>query len=301
MLFPSPIHFSVAIGALRHYTTTSMNPETAKKLSSLKERLSRFGSATVALSGGTDSSFLASAAREALGDRAVAITVDSPFSARDDIRDAAAVAASLGLRHVVLKLDPLENDAVTSNTPDRCYHCKKLIFTAIREYADGKSIDAVLDGSNDDDTGDYRPGKRALRELGIVSPLLEAGLKKSEIRELAKERGLPLWDKPSSSCLAARIPYGDRISPEALAMIEAAEGALRSRGFRQVRVRHHGTLARIEVEPAEISRFADPALRQDIIGAVKIAGYRYVSLDLEGYRSGSMNEVLDKGETLGQG
>lgn len=247
----------------------------------------------MALSGGTDSSFLASVAREVLGDKAVAITVDSPFSGREEIRDAAAAAAALELRHVILKLNPLESEAVAANTPDRCYHCKKLIFTAIKDYAAGKSIDAVLDGSNDDDTGDYRPGRKALEELGIVSPLLEAGLNKSEIRELAKERGLSLWDKPSSSCLAARIPYGDRISPEALAMIEDAEGALRSRGFRQVRIRHHGTLARIEVEPGEISRFADPALRREIISAVKKTGYRYVTLDLEGYRSGSMNEVLD--------
>jgi len=270
-----------------------MKSETAYKLDRLKKSISSLKSAVVALSGGTDSSFLLTIAHDALGGRVIGVTVDTPFVSREEIRGAAAIAEKSSIEHTVLRADPLSSETITANNPERCYHCKKMIFTAIKEFAKWKSIDAVLDGSNYDDTGDFRPGAKALTELGILSPLRDAGLSKDEIRLLAKNMGIETWDKPSSSCLAARIPYGDRISVKALIMIEAAEEAIRKLGFSQVRVRHHGTTARIEVLSRDISMAADELTRDAIVKELRNIGYTYVSLDLEGYRCGSMNESLD--------
>jgi pyridinium-3,5-biscarboxylic acid mononucleotide sulfurtransferase len=269
-----------------------------EKFRALGDAILSLKGAAVAFSGGADSSFLAKVAHDLLGDRAVAVTVDTPFVPREELCRAGELALRYGILHAVITADPLSCAAVAENPPDRCYHCKLLIISRVRKYAASKSIDAILDGSNYDDTGDYRPGARALSELGVLSPLRDAELTKAEIRELSRGMGLDTWDLPSSSCLAARIPYGERITPEALGAVEGAESSLKRLGFRQVRVRHHGAVARIEVPAVEIERATGDAMRGEIVRELKRCGYTYVTLDLEGYRSGSMN-VKMQGEQKG--
>jgi uncharacterized protein len=245
----------------------------------------------VAFSGGVDSSFLCYAAREALGDKAAAITVLSPMLPKSEVDCARMVSARVGIRHFFVEEDEIDEE-VAANPRERCYFCKKLEFGAILAEAKKHGIHAVLDGSNMDDLGDYRPGLKALAELEICSPLREAELSKAEIRELSRCFGLPTWDKPAFACLASRIPYGERIDREKLSRVEKAEDLLREAGFRQMRVRSHGDIARIEVAPQERQRFFDVALLDSISQKIKSYGFLYVALELEGYVQGNLNRTL---------
>ncbi|MDR2588180.1 MAG: ATP-dependent sacrificial sulfur transferase LarE [Spirochaetales bacterium] len=266
-----------------------------EKRRKLREFLASRGAAAVAFSGGVDSSFLCAAAFDVLGDRAVAITVVSPMLPAREIACARDVASRIGIEHILLPSPDIEAD-VAPNPANRCYLCKKHEFGAILARAKMRNIDCVLDGTNADDEGDYRPGLKAIAELGVFSPLREAGLTKSEIRFLSQERGLPTWDKPAFACLASRIPYGSSIDAAKLQAVERAENTLMDAGFRQVRVRWHGiaggALARIEVAPDEREKFFDTDLLDSLSEKIKEAGFVYVSFELAGYRMGSMNSVL---------
>jgi uncharacterized protein len=249
------------------------------------------GSAAVAFSGGVDSSFLCHAAAAALGPKAVAITVVSPMLPKSEIDCARQVAEQVGIEHVLIEESDIDEE-VAANPKERCYFCKKLEFGASLEEARKRGINTVLDGSNMDDLGDYRPGLKALAELQIFSPLREAGLTTAEIRELSKRFNLPTWDKPAFACLASRIPYGERIDRTKLSRVEKAEDRLREAGFRQFRVRSHGDIARIEVAPEERRRFFDEALMDRISKDFKSYGFLYVSLELEGYVMGNLNRAI---------
>ncbi|MDR1575288.1 MAG: ATP-dependent sacrificial sulfur transferase LarE [Treponema sp.] len=250
--------------------------------------------AAVAFSGGVDSSFLCHAAAAALGKNALAVTIVSPMLPKSEIDGAVNVARLVGIEHILVEEAEIDGE-VAANPKDRCYRCKKLEFGSILAAARERGISAVLDGSNVDDLGDYRPGLKALEELGVVSPLRQAGLGKDEIRELSRRFGLPTWDKPAFACLASRIPYGEPIDREKLARVEKAEDYLRARGFRQFRVRSHGDIARIEAAREERPRFFSEALLDEVSAAFKSFGFLYVAFELEGYRMGSLNRALDSG------
>ena len=263
-----------------------------EKYADLKQALLSCGSVAVAFSGGVDSTFLLQTAFDVLGDRAIAVTAAPVFVPQREQREALDFCASRGIRQIVIPAEALDIDGVRHNPPDRCYHCKREIFGKILAVAAQNGIQAVAEGSNTDDTGDYRPGMRAIRELGVLSPLLDAGLSKADIRALSRERGLPTWSKPSFACLASRFVYGEAITDEKLSMVDRAEQLLLDLGFRQFRVRIHGNLARIEILPEDFERMNQPALREAVSQNLKKFGFSYVSLDLTGYRTGSMNEVL---------
>lgn len=246
----------------------------------------------VAFSGGVDSAFLLKVAHDVLGSQVMAVTACSPALPGRELREAEAFARELGVGHIVIQTNELALSDYVNNPVDRCYFCKREIFIQISAVAAQHGLRYVADGSNVDDRGDYRPGMRALRELGIVCPLGEAGLGKQEIRMLSREMGLPTWDKPALACLSSRIPYGQKITPEKIASIDKAETFLLGLGFRQVRVRHHGDIARIEVSEEERSRFFDSTLMDKIVDMLKQYGFSYVTLDLQGYRTGSLNEVI---------
>jgi uncharacterized protein len=260
------------------------------KLIRLRAMLEELGSVAVAYSGGTDSTYVLAVARDTLGERALALTADSPSVPRAELAAARAIAADLGVPHVVLPTAELDDPAYRANTPDRCYFCKSNYLDKLLAYAQAHGFAALVDGANADDLGDYRPGQKAARERGVRSPLQEVGLTKAEIRALARARGLPNWDKPAAACLASRIPYGTPVTAGALAQIEVIEERLHRLGFRQVRVRHHGSVARLELETADLARAVE--LRETIVAAVQEAGFTYVTLDLAGFRSGSMNLTL---------
>lgn len=272
-----------------------MKQELVEKDQKLKVLLKRLGTVAVAFSSGVDSTFLLDVAQEVLGANAVAFTASSPFVPQRDVDEAAAFCRARGIEHVVVSFDTLAIPGVAENPQDRCYLCKRALFSRMVELAKEHELDVVVDGANLDDDGDYRPGRRALQELCIVSPLHAAGMTKADIRALSKERGLTTWDKPSFACLASRFAYGERLTKEGLDRVNQAEEFLMAKGFRQLRVRVHddGTLARIELLPEDIGRFcATAGLREETEQKLRALGFRYVSLDLRGFRSGSMNEGI---------
>jgi pyridinium-3,5-biscarboxylic acid mononucleotide sulfurtransferase len=263
-----------------------------------KERLLQFfqdvDAAVVAFSGGIDSTLVLAVAYEALGDKVVAVTGVSATTAEGELDNCKQIAQEVGAKHVIFDTPEMEVEEFIANQPDRCYQCKRVRLSAIRGYADDLGVSLVLDGSNADDVGDYRPGKKAVEEFGIVSPLAEVGMGKPAIRELAKEIGLSNWSQPSNPCLATRIAYGLPITSERMNRIDQAERWLRAQGIDVCRVRYHeGDLARIEVPEAEILRWADETFRKDCADEMEACGFSFASLDLRGFRSGSMNRSIE--------
>ncbi|MCL6518950.1 MAG: ATP-dependent sacrificial sulfur transferase LarE [Armatimonadetes bacterium] len=263
------------------------------KYDKLKDIIGKMNSILVAYSGGVDSTLLLKASLDVLGDRVVAVIATSETYPADEIEQAEKTAIALGARVIKIRTHELDNPSFAINTPERCYYCKRELFAKLKQVAAGAGLKWVAHGANVDDLKDYRPGAKAASEMDIRAPLQEAGLTKADIREISRELGLPTWDKPSLACLASRIPYGVQITAEALQKVDKAETALKGLGFRQVRVRHHDTIARIEVEMEELPKLLDSKIRPKVVEELKKVGYLYVAVDLEGYRTGSMNEALN--------
>ncbi len=265
------------------------------RLDDLRGVLAPLGGAVVAFSGGTDSALVAAMAARTLGERALAVTAVSPSLPPGELGEARRVARHVGIRHLAVRTHETERDAYLANGVDRCYHCKTELYEVLWEVASDQDLPHVLSGANVDDLGDYRPGLRAAAERSVRHPLVEAGFGKAEVREAARALGLPTWDKPASACLSSRIAFGVRITVDELRKVGKAERLLKDLGFREVRVRVHDDLARVEVEAEEVHRLTDPDVRGRIVAALKDLGYRYVTVDLEGFRSGSMNPPGEAG------
>lgn len=271
---------------------TGAGADLASKAAALEARLASLGSVLVAYSGGVDSAFLGITAARVLGDRAICITADSP-SYPDRHRDLAiGTARAFHLRHEMVRTSEVDNPAYRANPANRCYYCKHELYSRLTAFARARGFAAVVDGSNADDRGDYRPGRQAAREFGVVSPLDEVGLTKDEIRELARQAGMASWDEPASACLSSRIPYHSEVTEEKLRTIDKAERVLRDLGFRIYRVRHHDTIARLELGREEIVRAFEPEVAAAIDRELRALGYAHVTVDLRGYRLGSLNEAL---------
>ena len=268
--------------------------ELLKKYDDLKMMLKDFGSVAVAFSSGVDSTFLLYAAKEALGDKVIAVSAKSSSFPERELTEAKAFCEAHKIRHIIFESEELEIEGFSENPVNRCYICKHELFEKIIKIAENEGISVILEGSNLDDNGDYRPGLQAVAELGIKSPLRSVGFTKEDIRALSKYLNLPTWEKPSFACLASRFVYGETITKEKLAMVDKAEQMLLDLGFRQVRVRIHGTMARIEVLPDEFEKLISEEIRSQITASFKSFGFTYVTMDLTGYRTGSMNEVIKK-------
>ncbi|MBU4304102.1 MAG: ATP-dependent sacrificial sulfur transferase LarE [Candidatus Omnitrophica bacterium] len=270
------------------------NPEA--KLLRLQKMFKAMGSVLIAYSGGVDSSFLLKAAADVLGKSVLAVTATSATYPEREKKQAQMLAARLEVNHITIVSEELSCRGFAENTKERCYWCKKELFTKLSQLAKKYKLRHIVDGATYDDINDYRPGMRAAQEMGVHSPLKDLKFRKEDIRCLSKQLGLPTWDKPSCACLASRFPYGIRITRDSLAMVEKAEDMVRRLGIKQVRVRHHGTIAKIEVVPEDIGLLVSRRIRKKLISGLKDIGYVYVTLDMEGYRTGSMNEVLSKGK-----
>ena len=270
----------------------SASLDLAAKEAQLRGSLAGSGRLVVAFSGGVDSSYLAWVAHDVLGQDALAVTAISPSYPAHHREMAETIVRDFSLPHRFVETDEMASAEYRANAPDRCYHCKSALFERLDRLVAEDSFDAVAYGVNADDTRDYRPGHKAAHEHRVLSPLLEAGLDKHDVRMLSRAAGLPTWDLPASACLSSRLPYGTEVTPERLRQVEEGEAALRALGFVQVRLRHHGPLARVEIAPAEMPRALDPEMARRMTAAIKPLGFRWVSLDLDGYRMGSLNEVL---------
>ena len=271
-----------------------MKELTLSKLESLKTIVKNTGGAVVAFSGGVDSTFLLKVAHDVLGDKVLAVTANSETYPKRELEEAKAFAKSLGIRHIVIETLELEIAGFADNPPDRCFYCKHELFSKLTEIAKANGVEYVFDGSNYDDRNDHRPGMRAAKELGVVSPLKQAEMTKDDIREASKEFGLSTWNKPSFACLSSRFPYGTKITQEKLSVIGEAEDFIRDLGFKELRVRHHDNIARIEIGKADLERII--AYADQIVEKVKSLGFLYVTLDLAGYKTGSMNYTLSEDE-----
>lgn len=277
-------------------------PTLEEKYASLRETLRSLRSVVIGFSGGADSALLAKVAHDELGAQALAVIALSESYPKREQEDALTLAAAIGVPVLMVEARELEDENYASNPTNRCYYCKAELFTHLARVASERGIRWIAYGANHDDLGDYRPGQEAAREFGARAPLLEVGLTKAEIRHLSKALGLATWDKPALACLSSRFPYGTRITAELLARLDAAEDYLRhDLGFRQVRVRHHDTIARLEVDAAEMNRLLEPTLRQEISDRLKALGYTYVAVELGGYKSGSLNAGLDTNAGAGHG